>query len=143
MKDNYATRVMICNEILEEISKHDHKFFVKDGVHAKFFVSDGKLGYYDEKLNKAISMHPKIPEENLCSHGGNLWGLIRVMAKFINTGETQCLFSRYWGYRYESLCKIHDKAYELCFTDTLDFHYHDYRLGADVARQGGIKVILA
>lgn len=122
-------RIKICNQIIDEISRHSRKFFYNKEKknRAKFFLEDTKLYYEDEYEKEKIWMKPKVEVmPHHFNHGGNLWGLIQKMRDFIYDGKKRCIFSRYWGYDFDSLVLIHSIAYGLGFTENRDFTLYNY-----------------
>lgn len=130
-------RVEICNDVIKEISKHSRNFLLnkEKGNIARFFLTDNKVFYEDEW--KKVSKEIKKGEDwgklyKWVNHGGTISGMIDYFANFIYDGKKIEIFSRYWGYDFDSLKKIHKKAKNLGLCKTSNFVLYDSDKGEDI-----------
>ncbi len=131
-------RVNICNKVIKEISKHSRKFFLNQGGKgniARFYLTDNKVFYEDEwkKASKEIKKGADWGElYKWVNHGGTISEMINYFANFIYDGKKIEIFSRYWGYDFDSLKKIHQKAKNLGLCENSNFVLHDYDKEKDI-----------
>lgn len=124
------SRISVCNRLIEEISRHDRRFFksINSTNIARFELIDSELFYRTEHTNDLISMPKDIntPPRNL-NQGKNIWTLVRNMSRFIYDGLYSSIDLEYWGYTFESCKIIMHRAKDLGFISNASFRVYDYK----------------
>ena len=136
MKQTNQDRVLIVNELITEIAKVARGLFRNEKKeHAHFYLKGYKL-YFVSKDGTQGEIKRKTPWQDIgwAGHGSTLSSQIITFAQFIFTGEKSYLDSRYWGYSFDDLIKIHTKARELGFCWNSDFVVHEYH--KDISKDG-------
>jgi hypothetical protein len=127
-------RIQRINELIKLISEQERTFFLNkdgNGLIANFRLTEGLLFYQDEwkgEIREITKRTDWVKISDWVSHGSGIRQQIIEFSKFIFTGESQKMLSRYWGISFESQVIIHKKAHEIGFIEGNNgFIFHDYK----------------
>lgn len=146
MKANNNTQVRIgaINTLIKEIGSHDRYFYAQDQDHknpdtikkfSKFFIKEEQLWFLCSRCGQSWKATEGSLQNKNCN-GHTLNAQLESFREFIKTGRPTVLFTRYWGYKYESLIKIHNLSTELGICLSNKFTIIDYETDKEKTYNG-------
>ena len=132
-------RMSKINVILEEISKYDRCFYSNNQdrkekknrhITSRFYTDGQELFFICARCRDSWSARKGSLQDKNCN-GHTLNSQLETFREFILKGKPIKIYSDYWGYSYESLKKIHNKAKELNICENANFRLYDYSISKE------------